>query len=133
MNSKIEHVETLVLYWKNSAEQNYTTMQNLLKSKDNSWALFIGHLVLEKLLKAVFVRKKEQHAGFTHDLLRIATQAELLITDEHANWFDHITTFNLNARYDSYKNEFHKICTPEYTLTWVGRIETLRLWLIQQL
>jgi uncharacterized protein len=28
---------------------------------------------------------------------------------------DEITSFNLNARYDDYKKEFYKLCTPEYT------------------
>ena len=25
-------------------------------------------------------------------------------------WLDEITTFNLNARYDDYKQSFHKLC-----------------------
>jgi hypothetical protein len=54
----------------------------------------------------------------------------LTITDEHADWFDTITGFNLNACYDNYKNEFYKKCDPVYTAFWVERIENLRLWLI---
>jgi len=30
-------------------------------------------------------------------------------------WLDTITTFNLNARYDSYKQAFYEKCTPEFT------------------
>lgn len=47
MEDKIENTEKIIQYWKESSEQNYQTMQNLLKTGDNSWALFLGHLVLE--------------------------------------------------------------------------------------
>jgi hypothetical protein len=30
-------------------------------------------------------------------------------------WLDEITTFNINARYDNYKQDFHKLCTEEFT------------------
>ena len=46
---------------------------------------------------------------------------------------DEITTFNLNARYDDYKQSFHKLCTIEFTNEWIAKIETIRLWLISQL
>jgi HEPN domain-containing protein len=72
MEDKIENIDRIVNYWKNSSEQNYQTMKNLLKSKDYNWALFLGHLVLEKLLKALYVKKHQKHSVFTHDLLRLS-------------------------------------------------------------
>ncbi len=133
MDDIIEDSEKIVLYWMESSEQNYKTMLNLLQSKDYDWALFIGHLVIEKLLKAHFVKKKKKHPLFTHDLLRLAIKAEMAITDDQEEWLDEITTFNLNTRYDNYKQEFRKRCTSEYTLEWINKIETIRSWLISQL
>jgi hypothetical protein len=52
MEEHSENIDSFITYWKESSDQNYLTMQNLLKSKDFSWALFLGHLVIEKLLKA---------------------------------------------------------------------------------
>ncbi len=108
-------------------------MQNLLKSKDYSWALFIGHLVIEKLLKALYVKKHQKYAIFTHDLLRLASKAEVTLNEELEEWLDDISTFNLNARYDNYKQDFQRLCTKEYTDLWTERIEKIRLWLINQL
>lgn len=39
-------------YWVNSSINDYKTMQNLFKSEDYHWCLFIGHLVIEKLIKS---------------------------------------------------------------------------------
>jgi len=76
-----DNIERIITHWKDSSDKDYITMQNLLKSKDYSWALFLGHLVLEKLIKAHFVKNKRTHAIFTHDLLRLASLAEIEITD----------------------------------------------------
>ena len=108
-------------------------MQNLLNTKDFSWALFLGHLVIEKLLKAIYVKNKEKHAVFTHDLLRIARRADLQLSEEYEEWLDEITTFNLNARYDNYKQSFYKLCTSEFTEGWIEKIKEIRRWLISQL
>jgi hypothetical protein len=81
----------------------------------------------------VYVDKDNQkHALFTHDLLRLADKCNFNIDETHQDRFDQISTFNLNARYDSYKREFYKLCTEEFSFLWKERIETLRLWLIQK-
>ena len=133
MEEQIENVEKIIEYWKKSSDQNYATMNNLLKSKDYSWALFIGHLVIEKLLKAHYVKTQRKHALFTHDLLRLSTKCDLVVSSEYEEWLDDISTFNLNARYDNYKQDFFKLCTKEFTTVWVKRIEKIREWLIQKL
>lgn len=101
MDERIENLEKVIDYWKESSDHNFATMKNLMKSKDYSWALFIGHLVIEKLLKAHYVKTQKKHAIFTHDLLRLSSKCDLELTDEFEEWMDDISTFNLNARYDN--------------------------------
>ena len=133
MDERIENIEKIIDYWKDSSNQNYATMNNLLKSRDYNWALFIGHLVIEKLLKAHYVKSQKKHALFTHDLLRLSLKCGLKVSGEFEEWLDDISTFNLNARYDNYKQDFYKLCTKEFTAVWVQRIEKIREWLIQEL
>jgi HEPN domain-containing protein len=52
-------------------------MNNLFNLKDYNWALFLGHLVIERLLKAYFIQHKKEHAPFTHDLLRLSEMSGL--------------------------------------------------------
>ena len=88
MEEHSENIDSFITYWKESSDQNYLTMQNLLESKDFSWALFLGHLVIEKLLKAHYVKKHRIHSVFTHYLLRLARKAELTLTDNFEEWLD---------------------------------------------
>ena len=133
MEEKSENTEKIIQHWSDTSDKDYKTMQNLLKSGDNSWALFLGHLVLEKLLKAHYVKNLQKHPIFTHDLLRLATKAGLEISEETEEWLDDISTFNINARYNNYKQDFYKLCTKEFTEMWSERIEKLRQWLIKGL
>jgi len=129
-NDNIEiEVEKIFNYWIGSAEKDFQTMIHLYKSNDYHWSLFIGHLVIEKLLKAYYVNEKKQHPPFVHDLLRLAEYAALQVDEEKADLLDTITTFNISARYDSYQQEFYKKCTKEFTTVWINRIKELRTWI----
>jgi hypothetical protein len=44
MEERIENIEKIIDYWKDSSNQNYSTMNNLLKSRDYSRALFKKNL-----------------------------------------------------------------------------------------
>lgn len=133
MEDKIENIEPIILHWRESSDENYATMLNLIKTKEYAWSLFLGHLVIEKLLKALYVKKLQKHPIFSHDLLRLANKIEIELPNEYDEWLDEITTFNLNARYDNYKQSFNKLCTVEFSNEWIGKIETLRKWLISRL
>lgn len=98
-------------------------------SKKYDWALFVGHLALEKLFKGLYISKYGEYAPFTHDLLRLARLNELDVTSEQKEWLDEITLFNLNTRYIDFKQEFYFRCTPEFTTEWVDKIKKLRIWL----
>lgn len=126
-------VDRIVNHWMETSEEDFLTMLSLFESKSYGWALFIGHISVEKLLKAVYVAKKKQHAPFLHNLYRIAELSEIEMSEEQADWLDKITTFNLNARYDDYKREFYSLCTYDFTKEWIEKIKILRSWIKEML
>ena len=105
MDEKLERIYT---HWIEMSDKDFETMQHLYQSKDMHWAIFVGHLVLEKLLKAVIVKQTNNAAPFTHDLSRLAEATTLNFTNEQLDWLDTITTFNINARYNDYKKNYPK-------------------------
>lgn len=127
-NGKID-IEKIASQWISRSDSDFETMNNLIKSKDYHWALFLGHIVIERLLKAIIVKKAGTHAPLTHDLRRLAKLSELTLDDEQKMWLDTISTFNISARYDDYKQDFYKKCTPEYAITWFTNIKTIREWI----
>jgi len=72
-------------------------------------SLFYGHLVLEKILKAVYIQKNQSSPPFVHDLLLLARKSQLKIDGGVAKKLEIITGFNINGRYDDYKSSFYNV------------------------
>ena len=126
-------IEKIYNHWINTSEKDFVTMINLYKTKDFNWSLFIGQIVLERLLKASVVRQTLNHAPYTHDLTKLAKLSGLSFSEEQLDLLDTISTFNMNARYDSYKETFYKKCTFEFTTEWIENIKTLQSWIKKKL
>lgn len=126
-----EEIDVLKIYenWLESSDKDFQTMLHLFVSKDYSWSLFIGHIVIEKLLKAQIVIVTKKHALFTHDLSKLAQKSNLAFSENQLDQLDTITTFNLNTRYDNYKQAFYKKCTFAFTNEWIENIKNIRLWI----
>jgi HEPN domain-containing protein len=135
MNSDSSNIsfDKIVKHWIETSDDDFNTMLSLYNSKSYGWALFLGHISIEKLLKAHFVNKNKQHAPFTHNLYRLAELSEIELTNDYSDWLDKITSFNLNARYDDYKREFYSLCTESFTAEWIEKIKILRTWIKQML
>lgn len=127
--NKSEHIK----YWIDAAEVDFKAMNNLFKSKDYVWSLFLGHLVIEKLLKAIAVNNDVENIPKIHDLNKISRKAKLEIDDKLADILDVITSFNIEARYPDYKKEFYKKCTKKFTEKYKDKITEIRLWLLKQI
>jgi HEPN domain-containing protein len=127
------NVDKIVKYWIDTSDNDFQTMLNLYYSKSYNWALFLGHISIEKLLKACYVKKHKEHAPFTHNLYRLAELNEFELTEEYADWLYKITTFNINAHYDDYKKEFYAMCTEAFTEEWIENIKQLQQWIKQKL
>ena len=124
----------LVRYWFESSDNDYETMQVLYKNKKNTWCLFIGHLVIEKLLKGIYARNNAQNpiAPKIHNLILLSQKAKLIVPANIREKIQIINTFNISARYDDYKKSFDNKCTDNYTEMQVRNIEEVREWLKKQ-
>ena len=124
----------LIKYWFKSADEDYDTMLYLKVGKKNTWCLFMGHLVIEKLLKGLYV-KNNPNASMVpkiHNLILLSQKAKLKVPTEIREKIQTINTFNISARYDDYKRTFDEKCTDSYTSEQVKNIEEVRKWLKEQ-
>lgn len=118
-----------VNFWKKSANEAFEMTDFLFENKKYPDALFYGQLSLEKLLKAVYIARQDNPPPFSHDLLFLANKTGLQVSDEIARDLKIITGFNINARYDDYKESFRKVATKEYATTYIWKIKEIKKWL----
>ncbi len=119
-----------ICYWVDTSDKDYNAMKNLFNNGDYHWALFISHLILEKLFKALFIVKNiDKPIPKTHDLNLLAQKCNVEISEDIADLLDLFTTFNINSRYPDYKYNFYKLCTKDFTNGKIKELEELRKWL----
>jgi len=121
--------EKIIKYWVDSSEEDFETMKAMYESKRYSWSMFVGHLMIEKLLKALYVKVNNTFPPLIHNLLRLAEKCDLNLNEEQRLFIVTVTAFNINARYDDYKMTFQKTCTPEFSATWIDKLKNQRLWI----
>jgi HEPN domain-containing protein len=127
--NKNQHIE----YWLTSAAHDLEAAETLFQNQKYDWCLFIGHLVIEKALKAFYVRNTEEIPPKIHNLLKLAESTTLPFSDEQKQLMGEINCFNIEARYPDNKHEFYKLCTKEFTDEYFIRIKEIYQWLLLQM
>jgi HEPN domain-containing protein len=116
-------------FWLEEAMESLQVARHLFEKTDYSYALFFGHLAIEKILKALCVIKKGEQAPYIHNLFRLAEMADLPLSEDRKNQLLKITAFNLESRYPDEKRSFRKKCTVEFTQKELNEIEEVFNWL----
>jgi HEPN domain-containing protein len=127
------NVTKVVSYWQNSSKEDFEAAQILFDNKKYSYCLFFCHLFIEKILKAVVVKKTKIHVRHTHNLGSLALETPLSFSQKQLELLDIITTFNIQARYDTIKFKFHKKATKEYTEKFFNESKHLYKWIADNL
>ena len=122
-----------VKYWLESAEDDWKVASHLFEKGDYPYALFFGHLTIEKILKGIYADKHDDVPPFTHRLVYIAEKIPLLTTAEQLELLEIITDFNVEARYPDEKFSFKRKCTREFTHEHMARVGEVRQWLLEQI
>lgn len=101
--------------WFTSAIEDLATAKGLFTLKRYSGSLFFCHLTIEKVLKALFLKRKDDYPPPTHKLVRLAKLSEIKLDKETEIYLAEITTFNIEARYDVLKEKLYKKATRKFT------------------
>jgi len=133
INMDKSQVKKIVNYWKETAEYDREVMNSLFKSKKYYGCLFFGHIVLEKILKALVVQNIKQQAPYTHDLVRLEEIANIGLPKEEVELLKEVNNFNIKTRYPDYKLKFYKLCDKKFTKNYFDKIIILYKKLCQKI
>jgi len=123
------NIDEHINYWLKSAKNDMDVAESLFKSQKYDWCLFIGHLVLEKTFKALYVKNNENKIPpRIHNLVKLAEMSFLILSDKQKYFLDEVNDFNLEIRYPDYKFEFRNTCDMEFTAKHFSRIKEFFKW-----
>jgi HEPN domain-containing protein len=122
-----------VSYWFKGAKYDLSVANAMLKSKKYPYSLFMGHLTLEKLLKALVVKYTEAHAPLSHSLPFLAERSGVEIPEEILIKLREFMEFHLEARYPDETKAFYKKCTSTYTAQKLREMKEVIKWIKSRL
>ena len=122
-------VEKTIGYWLESAAYDLETGKTLLRSKRYPYALFFGHLAMEKVLKALVVKQTGDHAPYSHSLVVLAVKTALEIPETMLAQLAEFMEFHTEARYPDAKMDFYEKCTKEFAQEKFKEIKEVYSWL----
>lgn len=101
--------------WLKSAKEDFKIAEDLIGMRHYQWALFLCHIAIEKVLKAIYIKIKDQYPPPIHKLEKLAVDCKIELSENQIGDLREMTTFNIEARYDIIKDKLYKKATKEYT------------------
>jgi len=126
-------VEKTISYWREGAEYDLGVAEAMFKTGKYPYALFMGHLALEKLLKALVVKETREHAPYTHSLPVLSGKLTAKVPEEIEKKLTHFMEFYFEARYPEEQKKFYKKCTKVFTEKNLNEIKKVYRWLTKRL
>ncbi|MBN1383014.1 MAG: HEPN domain-containing protein [Deltaproteobacteria bacterium] len=121
-----------IAYWIEESEKDLPVAEILLEKGHYTWCLFVGHLVLEKILKAIYVKEHRKLAPRIHDLVKLAKSTKLELTDDQLLFLSEVSDFSMEGRYPDEKSQFAAKCNEEFADGYLKKIREMHCWLKQQ-
>ncbi len=98
------------------ANYDLETAKAMLKTKRYLYVGFMCNQVIEKILKAYFVKIKKVQPPYTHKLRRLAEECNLYKNEMNENqklFLDKLAPLNIEARYPSEKQRMFEMINNE--------------------
>ncbi len=122
-------IEKTVSYWTEGAVYDLDVAAAMLKAGKYPYVLFMGHLALEKLPKALVVRKTGAHAPLSHSLPFLLERSRVEMPEPMKIRLREFMEFHLEARYPDAAKEFYKKCSKSYTEARFQEIKEVFEWI----
>lgn len=121
------NVKKQIEYWLKTAEKDFETAGLILDSGNNlHHCLFFCHLVIEKHLKALVVKRKREIPPKTHDLEFLANKVDLDLPVNELDFLTEMNQFVLEARYPDEKLKLYRLATRTFTKSCLDKTECYR-------
>lgn len=122
-------ITKITRYWVDAAGHDLETARSLFRTGRYDYCLFLCHLSLEKMLKAIVAKTIKDHPPFTHNLLYLAGKADIDLSKIQINLLDEINEFNLEARYPEDLKAFYKKANKGFAKKYLDSTKGLFQWL----
>jgi HEPN domain-containing protein len=88
-----------ITHWRDSASEDWSVAQDLVRRGRIRHGLFFAHLALEKTIKAHVCKATGELALKIHNLVRLSEKAGLTLSEDQIDLLAEVSEFNIEGRY----------------------------------
>jgi len=123
-----------IRYWLDSAEKDREVMEYLMKGRKYVYALFFGHLYLEKLCKALWViNNKDDIPPKTHNLLKLLKEAGVIMDEKQQVFLLKLNQYQVEGRYPEDIDRLYKITNNKLATQYIIEINKIKECFIEMM
>lgn len=124
-----------VQYWTGLSEYDYEVAHSMHKAGHYIYVGFMFHQCVEKMLKAIFVKKQNETPPYIHKLDKLIEMTSLNeeLSEEHYEIIDELSPLNIQARYPAYKDLIYRQLDENKSKDILIKTGELLAWLKQKL
>lgn len=126
------NLEDKIKFWEKKARECYKVAKQQYELRNFLWCLFFCHLTIEKVIKARVLEITKKEAPHIHDLLILSNLAKIELSKELFDTLKIITEFNIEARYDDYREKLRKQANKNFTERYLNITKELLKWFLGQ-
>ena len=128
--TKQEHID----YWIGSSDKDLETMNFLNEGKNYVHALFFGHLYIEKICKALWVKNNEgNYPPKIHNLLTILKQANIVLDDNQQLFLLKLNQYQIEGRYPEDIEKLYRATDGKQADEYIDQIKSIATCLQEKL
>jgi len=104
--TKLEKIQ----YWVKIVDYDFKSANVMMKNNRYLYVGFMCHQSIEKILKALFTKIRNDTPPFTHNLLLLALECGITdkMDEETISFLKEILPLNIQTRYPTYKDNIYK-------------------------
>lgn len=122
MMTKEQHIA----YWIKSSEEDEITMDGLFEIGRYTHCLFFGHLYLEKICKALWVKNNNGNTPpFIHNLIKLLDEIDSDLSKNDLEFLYELNKYQLSGRYPDYVDALKQKTTKIFTANCIQNIKTI--------
>lgn len=127
MNEKPAYEE-----WFFQSDYDLETAGDMFKSGRHVYCIFMCHLSLEKALKGLLIKKKNQFPSKTHSLIYLIEQIVLQLKPDYYEFLFTLNKISVPTRYPEDLKKLFSVYSQERTLEILNQSKEIQQWLKQQ-
>ena len=121
--------------WLALAEYDFETAKAMMKSGRYLYVAFTCQQTIEKTLKALYVKEKDETPPYTHNLIKLLSDLSVSskIDEEKRKFMEILNSYYIESRYTEEIKEISKMLTGKKAKEILSKTKELFLWLKEKI